>query len=88
MNVFPLSFTLGFLCTAMLFALCFLSVIGTKTVFLYIKRFLPAKKIEIPPPEDKPKKKTAPRAPKSPQVVRSIEIDPSTVDRIYVKKSS
>ena len=88
MNTFPLSFTIGLLCTAALFALCFLTVVGGKTALSYIKRYLPAKKIEAPPPtENKPQKKT-PRTPKSPQVVRSIEIDPSTVDRIYVKKSS
>ena len=85
MNNFALSFSLGLLCTATVFALCFIIVIGSKIIWETLKRYLPEKKVEPAPKQEvKPKK---PREVKSP-IVRSIEIDPSEIDRIYVKKSS
>ena len=80
---FELSFFLGFLFTAGLFLFCFLTVAGAKTLIGIINRFFPkkAKQIEV--------QTTPPKKPKSPpQAVKSIEIDPSLVDKIYVKKSS
>ncbi len=86
MNDFFLSFTLGLLCTFSLFALCFLTVIGAKAIYVQIIKALP--KQPLPEPEVKEVKKKRPRThPSIPKTIRSIEIDPNTVDRIYVKKS-
>ena len=89
MNDFPLSFTLGFICTCALFAFSFLTVIGFKTVVVYLKKFLPQPSVSTPP-QSKPKrqrKKRKAEQPKPPTPVRSIEIDPQQIDRIYVKKT-
>ena len=86
MNQFFISFALGFLCTASLFMLCLIVVLGGKTLIKNLYRLIPAKPVAVSQKQE-PKPKP-PRVQKSPQVVRSIEIDPSTVDRIYVKKSS
>ena len=89
MNDFPLSFTLGFICTCALFAFSFLTVIGFKTVVIYLKKFLPQQNITATP-QEKPKrhrKKRKTEQPKPTTPVRSIEIDPQQIDRIYVKKT-
>ncbi len=83
------NFLLGFLCTGTLFSMCYLIVVGAKIFLLAIKEkftvVLPPPKIP-PAPRKSVKKK---RKPKSiPKPVRSIEIDPEQVDRIYVKKIS
>ena len=79
------SFLVGFLSTAFLFVLSIIIVLGVKYLLIIIKSFtvkdLP-KTSENKKPSYKRKKRKAP----TPQ--RSIEIDPSQVDRIYVKKSS
>ena len=86
MNNFFLSFTLGLLCTLSLFALCFLIVLGAKALYVHIIKALP--KQPLPEPEIKEVKKKRPRSiPKIPKAIRSIEIDPNSVDRIYVKKT-
>ncbi len=88
MNEFFVSITVGFLCTLTLFALCFLIVLGTKVVYLTILRYLKS------PPIPKEKLKRTAKKPAKPKPqpnlvpVRSIEIDPYEIDRIYVKKSS
>ncbi len=85
MNNFALSFCIGLFCTASAFTLCAFIVIGSKIVLNSIKRYFPEKKVEPPPQKvDKPRKVNTQKA----KVVRSIEIDPLEVDRIYVKKSS
>lgn len=91
MNDFSATFLDGFLCTAFLFIVCFLSVIGGKTVYLAIKRYLPQKPepaVEPPKQETNPKPKRRKPRNKKPAAVRSIEIDPNEIDKIYVKKSS
>lgn len=86
MNEFFISFIVGFLCTATLFCLCFLLVIGAKVLYLTSKRLL--SKPPVPPPQVKEVVKRAPRTARpAPKPVRSIEIDPATIDRIYVKKA-
>ena len=78
----------GFLCVVLLFVLSLLLVVGAKAVILYIKqmvdkiRYLPSEKDFKPAP---PKKSTVKKAEKP---IRSIEINPDEVDRIYVKKIS
>ncbi len=78
---FSLSLFLGFICTAGLFVLCFVLVVGAKTLLVAIKKVLPQKEVPPPPEINKP-------APKKPKTVKSIEIDPALVDKIYVKKTS
>ncbi len=81
---FILSLTLGFLCTFGFFALCFLCVVGAKFALFAFKKYAPKK--EEPPETSpkKPRKKTS----ENTKIVRSIEIDPNSIDRIYVKKIS
>lgn len=81
MNLLSASPFLGFTCSLLLFALCFILVIGLKTVWLFAKNAL------IKPPKKKCAKRRA-RTAEKPQAVRSIEINPEEIDRIYVKKSS
>lgn len=83
MNIFP-SFITGLICTAGLFLISFIIVVSAKALIDYIKRRLPKKQVEQkpqPPEQKKPQKKKS-------ATVRSIEIDPSQIDRIYVKKIS
>jgi len=86
------SFVIGLLCTASLFAICFFLVVGFKTMLLAVKERHVKQPQSPPDPEVKPIKKVQKkrkRKPKSiPKPVRSIEIDPEQVDRIYVKKIS
>ncbi|MBE5733951.1 MAG: hypothetical protein E7347_02740 [Clostridiales bacterium] len=87
MNEFIVSFILGLICTASTFTISLIIVLGAKSLLKHLSRLAPAKPVATCQ-KDKEIKPKPPRAPKTPQVVRSIEIDPSTVDRIYVKKSS
>ena len=82
MNDMILSVFLGQLFLALFFILCFAAVVTVKIVVLYFKR---EKEPDAPPapPAKKPRKKPQ-RAPQ----IRSIEIDPDSVDKIYVKKAS
>jgi len=82
------SFIAEFSATAILFILCFLSVLGVKSLYYAIKDFFPTRKRIA-------KEKTAQhekhvKLPKKKQIkpIRSIEINPDEVDRIYVKKIS
>ena len=86
------SFVIGLLCTGSLFATCFLLVVGFKAILYAVKERLVKPQQAPPEPEVKPIKKAQKkrkRKPTSiPKPVRSIEIDPEQVDRIYVKKIS
>ncbi len=85
MNNSIANFLLGLLCTGGLFILCFLVVVGAKMVTLSFKE----KFIHKSPPQPKATViKRQKRTPSPPKPVRSIEIDPEQVDRIYVKKIS
>ena len=84
MNGFFPPFAIGLFCTVCLFVLSFFIVVGAKTVYESLKNLLPKKEQNIPTPK---KTRPKPRKPKSPQVVRTIEIDPTQVDKIYVKKA-
>lgn len=80
-------FILDFAVTLVLFGLCFIVVAGVKVVIFSIKELLPKPKQQ---PEAKksapvPKVRTKPKAVKP---IRSIEINPDEIDRIYVKKIS
>lgn len=79
---FPLNLLLDFLFTLATFAAFCIAVSGVKAIIYsvrkYFKRFFPEKRHT--PAAKKTKRKTA--------AIRSIEIDPEEVDRIYVKKIS
>jgi hypothetical protein len=86
------SFVIGLLCTGSLFATCFLLVVGFKAILYAVKERLIKPPKAPPEPEVKSIKRVQTkhkRKPKPvPKPVRSIEIDPEQVDRIYVKKIS
>ncbi len=82
MNLLSASPILGFTCSLLLFVFCFLLVVGLKTVWLF------AKSAMVKTPPKKKRKHKSPTATEKPQAVRSIEINPEEIDRIYVKKSS
>ena len=81
-----------FLTTGALFVLCFLAVVGAKYLLLSVKEYLPKTKLSIPQKSKKPlqppKKRRAKVISSNIKPIRSIEIDPNQIDRIYVKKSS
>lgn len=86
MNVSVPSYVAGPLLLAALFALCAFTVIGAKTLLDFIGSILRKKNR---PPEKAAKPKPAPAAPRGkPRTLKSIEINPDDVDRIYVRKSS
>ena len=80
MNAPVIPFYAGILSVTVLFIISFIVGVFMRAVFLALKKS-PAEK----PTERKVKKK---KKPKSPATIRSIEIDPEQVDRIYVKKVS
>ena len=89
MKEFLYEFFLGFLCTFGLFLFCVLAVGIIRIIYLYIKTaiFTPTIKEEKQTPK-KTKRKHKRKSNPTPNVVRSLEIDTSSVDRIYFKKSS
>ena len=86
MNILSVSPFLGFSCTIVLFLFCLFIVGFLKVIYLsLIDRFFKpqiAKKRQY-----KKRKKTNASTP-TPKPIRSIEINPEEIDRIYVKKSS
>ena len=83
----PQTFMLGFLSLSLLFFLCLFVVLGGKICYLSIKnyfydKYFTPKKAPTPPRHAQEKK---PRP--TPKPIRSIEINPNEVDRIYVKNS-
>ncbi|MBO7149432.1 MAG: hypothetical protein J6V71_00905 [Clostridia bacterium] len=86
MNILS-SFLVGFLSTSFLFVLSLIMVLGVKYLHLIIKDLL----AQDTPPEEMGKKPSPARKRKKHKPKhdkRSIEIDPSEIDKIFVKKSS
>ena len=81
MNNIPVSLFLGPLFLIVFFIVCLIIVAGIKILYLYFKRSPVKFKETI-----KRVKKPAPAEVRKP--VRSIEINPDEVDKIYVKKVS
>ena len=85
-----LSFFNDFLSTLFLFILSGVVVISAKALSLYLSTVFPKPKETPPVEKEQPiaqRKRTQPKPQKpSNGVITSIEIDPSKVDRIYVKK--
>ena len=99
MNNLLSTFLPGLGLTILLFAACFIAVVGVKTVFFSVKDIVarfksaenPAKKsVEPIKPAIKPSQ-TAKRRVYKRKITRperSIEINPNEIDRIYVRRSS
>ncbi|MBQ6922295.1 MAG: hypothetical protein IJQ66_04325 [Clostridia bacterium] len=85
MNDIILSVFLGPLFLALFFLFSLVTVAGTKILLLHFKRESPKK---VTAKRRSPRIKTPPEKTAAPTAVRTIEIDPDTVDRIYVKKPS
>lgn len=86
MNILS-SFFVDFLSTSFLFVLSLIIVLGVKYLRLIIKDLLVQDTTpEEPDKKPSPVRKRKKRKPKHDK--RSIEIDPSEIDRIFVKKSS
>ena len=87
MNNFISNFFLGFICTLFLLILSVIITLGLKTLgWLYLersKKTQPTKQVKKSSVANKPKPQKAPS-----NIVRSIEIDPEQIDKIYVKKTS
>ena len=81
MNAIPSSLFLGPLFLIALFIVSVIVVAGIKLIYFYFKRepikFIPKKSRKTPAPKPQPVKP-----------VKSIEINPDEVDKIYVKKIS
>lgn len=76
----------GFFATLCIFLLSLFLVLGVRSMREFIISRIPKKKAPIPPLKEE-KSKPA-RTKKTPSAVRSIEINPDEIDRIYVKKIS
>ena len=85
MNILS-SFLVGFLSTSFLFVLSLIIVLGVKYLRLMIKDFMVKDTPKVQDKAPSPVRKRKRRKPQSDK--RSIEIDPSEIDRIFVKKSS
>ncbi len=84
-------FILDFIATTSLFAICLFLVVGAKVVLSSIKSFLKRPEpVTRNAPEPTPKPTEKLKAPRryTKKPIRSIEINPEEVDRIYVKKIS
>lgn len=77
------SIILGISVLTILFFLCLSLVLGIKT----LKEIIKARYFKPAPPPVKISKPPSIK-PKKPKIVKSIEINPDEVERIYVKKSS
>ena len=78
-------FLTDFLYTILFFIVSYAIVVVTKAVCLAIKeKYFTELEQEVAQPKPRKKQKRK----ETPKPVRSIEIDPEQVERIYVKKSS
>lgn len=85
MNDIPASLFLGPLFMIAFFIACTVTVAGIKILYLYFKRA----PIRIKPEKPKTaKRKISAETREQRKPVRSIEINPDEVDKIYVKKVS
>ena len=86
------TFVLGLFFTIILFFICLFLVAGVRATYILLKYKL-NKMFDfqiLPNMEEKPKRtyKRKQKSKSSNQIIRSIEINPEEIDRIYVKKSS
>ena len=93
MNNFASSFLLGLVCTLFLLILSVIITLGVKMLFLMHFDFAKPKAVskQVKPSTAKTKKPSPKNTAKPkpiPKAIRSIEIDPEQIDKIYVKKTS
>lgn len=89
MDITVPSYVSGPLLLAALFIICCFVVVGAKTLSVTLKKRFYKKPAPPPAPAPEIREKPKPRAyAKKPRTVKSIEINPDDVDRIYVRKSS
>ncbi len=93
MNNFASNFFLGLICTLFLFVLSVIITLGIKTLYLmyldFTKKPQPSNENKQPPHKSRQTTSKKPKPKKAPShIIRSIEIDPEQIDKIYVKKSS
>ena len=81
------SFLVGFSCTFFLFILSVIIALSIKVICLTAKDLSQNQNNPIPN-EQKLKKKRLKKPKNQSGVIRSVEIDPNQIDKIYVKKSS
>lgn len=81
------SILLGLFFMALLFVICCVLVIGCKTIIVCINNYLKDKLKNPQEPLPQPPKKVV-KAKRVYKPIKSIEINPDEVDKIYVKKSS
>ena len=81
------NFLVGFSCTFFLFVLSVIIALSFKAIYLSAKDL--SQKQPSPTTNEQKTKKKRHRKPTSKSgVIRSVEIDPNEIDKIYVKKSS
>ncbi len=78
---------LGFVFLVLFFALSIIIAVGGKMIFTVLKKLSGEKEQIQTPPPPQPVRKPRRKRP-APKPVRSIEINPEEIDRIYVKKTS
>ena len=81
------SFLVGFSCTFFLFILSVIIALSIKVICLTAKD-LSQGQTNISQKEQIPKKKRLKKSKSQAGVIHSVEIDPTQIDKIYVKKSS
>ena len=88
MNEFIISFSLGIFGLTLFFALSVAIVFCAKAFLFYVEHLTPKKVNDAPPmPQVRQEQPPKPRAKRTPSVIRTIEIDPNQIDRIFVKKA-
>ena len=83
------SFVTGFCCLTLLFVVSVVLVLGVKYTFSALSKLFSEDESANTTPVQKVRRrrrKKAPVNPPQPLAVRSIEINPEEIDRIYVKK--
>ena len=81
------NFLVGFACTLFLFVLSVIIALSIKAIYLSVKE-ISQRQYTQTEKEQTPKTKRTRTPKKTTGVIRSVEIDPNQIDKIYVKKSS
>ena len=83
------SVVLGLLCTFGLFMFSLVTVVGVKAIFYSVlDSIIKPKPQQEPKKAERKKRPTQKKQPSTSKPIRSIEIDPEQIDKIFVKKSS
>ena len=80
------SFITGFFCLLFLFALSVVIVLGVKYTYFAMLKLFAKPSSQIDAPKKRRRYKKTPVATPQEKPIRSIEINPDEVDKIYVKK--